>query len=74
MEVAHYVALRAHCNDLSRTFFVAITHAPTIYLMLGRSLDNLSLALERLCIEASHPNSRASWTPLTSNAIAESVG
>lgn len=74
MEVAHYVALRAHCYDLSRTFFTAITHAPTIYLMLGRSLDNLSLGLDRLCMEASHPNSRVSLAALFCISMVESVG
>lgn len=62
MDVAHYAALRAHCSELSKTFFVGVTHAPTIYATLGRSLDNVSFSLERLYLET-NPNSRASMAP-----------
>ncbi len=67
MDVAHAIALRARCNHLFSTFFVGVTHAPSIYMMLGRSLENVACALERLDMEASHPLSRASMAPRAAN-------
>lgn len=58
MEIANYVSLHSQAVELSKTYFIGVTHAPVIYLTLGKSLENVAFALERLCLEASHPNSR----------------
>ena len=58
MDNAHYVSLHAQAVDLSKTYFIGVTHAPAVYLTLGKSLDSVAFALERLCLELSHPNSR----------------
>lgn len=58
MEITHYVTLHAQAVELSKTYFLGVTHAPAMYLTLGRSLENVGFALERLCMEASHPHSR----------------
>lgn len=59
MEITHYVALHSQSLQLWDSYFIGVTHAPAMYLTLGRSVETVAFALEHLCMEASHPNSRA---------------
>lgn len=60
MDLSHHIALALHsqCLQLWDAYFIGVAHAPVMYLTLGRSVESVAFALEHLCMESSHPNSR----------------